>query len=91
MGHSVYIWLNIQKRFKSFKNGCFLRTRLLKSYEFFNLIHRMTSAERKMQEVEKEWIALENEEKRFLLNKKDTENKLEVLCLVFSYISYHIL
>ena len=50
----------------------------------------MTSAERKMQEVEKEWIALENEEKRFLLNKKDTENKLEVLCLVFSYISYHI-
>ena len=50
----------------------------------------MTSAERKMQEVEKEWIALENEEKRFLLNKKDTENKLEVICLVCSYISYHI-
>ena len=50
----------------------------------------MTSAERKMQEVEKEWIALENEEKRFLLNKKDTENKLEVLCLFFPYLSYHI-
>ena len=39
---------------------------------------RMTSAEKKMKEVEEEWIALENEEKRFLLNKKETEHKLEV-------------
>ncbi len=38
----------------------------------------MTSAEKKMKEVEEEWIALENEEKRFLLDKKDTEHKLEV-------------